>query len=131
LLEKNLDPAHPQPNALELLAELEFKAKDYAEAARWDELGQRLDAVNPQWTRALARVYRESGETEKYEAALRRLAEADVDDLDSRLKLADRALKRKDFAAAGRWAGEALEIDVENAKARQVLAEAGDKGHNR
>jgi cellulose synthase operon protein C len=130
LLEKNLDPAHPQPSALDLLAELKFKAKDYAAATRWYELGQRLDAVNPQWTRALARVYRQSGETEKYEAAFRRLAEADVDDLESRLKLADRALKRKDLPAAEKWADEALQIDVENAEARRVLAEAGTKGHN-
>ncbi|MBN2578444.1 MAG: tetratricopeptide repeat protein [Pirellulales bacterium] len=130
ILEKDLDPAAPQPNALELLADLKRNAKDYAAAARWYVLGERLDAVNPLWTHSLVRLYQESGESEKLEAALSRLAEADRDELDARLKLAELALKRKDVAAAKKWAAETLEIDVENAPARRVLAEGQAKRHN-
>jgi cellulose synthase operon protein C len=130
MLEKSLDQKSPEPNALNLLAGLKLKAKQYDEAARLYSLGEKLDAANPQWTRSLTRVYVSSGDKEKLVAALTHLTRADMDDLASRKTLAQMALARKDYPAAEQAAREALEIDVRDAELHVALAESWRGRHN-
>jgi tetratricopeptide (TPR) repeat protein len=130
MLEKSLDLKSPEPNSLNLLAGLKLKAEKFDEAERLYSLGEKLDPANPQWTRSLARVYVLSGDKEKLVAALTRLAQADMDDLVDRKKLAELALGRKDYAAAEKAAREALEIDVRDAELHVALAESWHGRHN-
>jgi tetratricopeptide (TPR) repeat protein len=124
LLEGCLDQESPQPDALSLLAGLKLKARQYDEAARLYALGERLDAINPAWAKALAQVYSSSDDPQKLAEVLTRLAGADVDDLAVRQKLTQLALDRRDFAAAADWANQALQIDVMDADVHRQLAEA-------
>ncbi len=74
--------------------------------------------------KAEARAALESGGDEKLFAALERLAALDPDDLVMRKKLAQLSLKKKDFAAATRWAKECLYIDVQDSDSHRTLADA-------
>lgn len=124
LLVGTLDEAHPQPNLLALLAGLRFKAEDYQEAARLYELGTKADPADTKWSKALASVYLKSKQTEKLKPVLEHLAEYDPDDFAIRKKLAELARDAKDFAAAQRWATEAIHIDVNDAEVHRILADA-------
>jgi tetratricopeptide (TPR) repeat protein len=130
LLEKAIDLKSPEPNGLNLLAGLKLKAERYEEAARLYALGEKLDSANPQWARSLARVYLATENKEKLAETLARVAEADVDDLSVRKKLAQLAIAKRDYASAQRWAGEALEIDLRDAESHAALAESLGGGHN-
>ncbi len=124
LLAGALDEAKPQVNLLGLLAGLRLKADDCTEAARLYELGARSDPSDTRWTKALARVYVQSNQDEMLTPLLAKLAELDADDVAIRKKLADLAMKAKDFAAVERWSREALQIDVMDAGIHRTLAEA-------
>ena len=76
LLEACLDREAPQENAVNLLAGLKFKAKQYDEAARVYELGAKSQPGNLKWTKLLARVYLTTGNPEKLEPLLAQLAQA-------------------------------------------------------
>jgi len=114
----------PHPSALNLLAALKLKAEHYGEAAELYATGQRLDPVNLKWTRALARVYLLSNNDERLAAALRQIAEADADDLATRKKLAEMAIRREDYDKAAAWANQAVCIDVMDADSHRAFAEA-------
>ena len=74
--------------------------------------------------KAEARAALESHDDNKLFTALERLAALDPDDLVMRKKLAQLSLKQKDLGAAARWATESLYIDVQDADAHRMLAEA-------
>jgi cellulose synthase operon protein C len=63
-------------------------------------------------------------------AAAVALADADSDDLAIRKKLAQTAIRAKDFAAAEKWAREGMEIDVTDGDLHRVVAESAAKRHN-
>jgi len=124
MLEDCLDRQHPQPNALNLLAALKLKAGQYKEAAELYALGERLDPINPKWTRALMKVYEESNDRHRLPEVLKRLARADLNDPDVRTRLAQIALEERDFETAAEWAKRGLEIDVMDGKVHRVFAQA-------
>lgn len=124
LLTGALDPDKPQANLLSLLAGLRLKAEDYDEAARLYELGAKSDPTDPKWTKALASVYLKGEQSDKLAPVLAQLAAGDADDVTMRKKLADMAVKAKDFVAAERWAREALQIEVMDPEIHRTLAEA-------
>ena len=130
LLEKSLDRDAPDSKALNLLAALKLKTDDYAEAARWYQLGACCEPENLRWTRALALVHSKSGDDERLAEALAVLARAEANDLASRKELTRLALARRDFEAAADWANQALWIDVEDAEVHRAFAEALAAGHN-
>ncbi len=130
LLEGSLDREAPQPNALNLLAGLKLKAEQYDEAARLYALGERLDPINRKWTKALGRAYLLADNQEKLAETLSRLAAFDPDHITVRKKLAEMALKGRDYAAAAKWARQAVEIDVMDAGLHRMLAEALAGEHN-
>jgi len=124
LLEENLNRDSPDENLLNLLAGLRLKAERFVEAAELYELGARQNPAAAAWIRSLAKVYLAERNDVKLAEALTQLAALDADDLPIRKKLAQLAHARGDFAAAGRWAREALHIDVMDVDVHRMLAEA-------
>jgi tetratricopeptide (TPR) repeat protein len=124
LLETSLDHDKPQANHLALLAGLKLKAEKHGEAAALYELGRQKYPGDQQWTQALARVYLLAGEDQKLAGVLAELAAADADGLPLRKKLAELAYQQKDWPQAGRWAREATQIDVNEARMHLIAAEA-------
>jgi len=120
----------PDPSALNLLAGLKLKAEHFGEAADLYATGRRLDPVNLKWTKALARVYLLSNNDEQLAKMLREIAEADADDLATRKKLAEMAIRREDYAEATLWANQAVYIDVMDADSHRAFAEALIGSHN-
>lgn len=118
------DPQDPNPEALTLLTNLTLDARDYAEAERLSLLGRQRFPNEVNWDAGLVVVYRQTGQRDKLASLLERRAEGDADDPELRLELARLAVERNDFEGAGRWAREALHIDVKQAEAHALLARA-------
>jgi tetratricopeptide (TPR) repeat protein len=74
--------------------------------------------------KALAREYLKSGDDEKLADVLAKLAEADVDSLPMRKKLALLAYERKEWPEAARWAREAIHIDTNDAEMHRIAGDA-------
>jgi tetratricopeptide (TPR) repeat protein len=120
-LEAGLDEERPQSNLLALLAALRLRSRDPAEAERLYELGRKSFPHDDQWLKGLAAVYLQSGDKEKLAPALASLAELDYDNPVICKKLAELALEREDFAAAARWANQALHVDVMDGEVHAML----------
>ena len=114
----------PQSNHLALLAGILLRAKKTNEAERLYELGARSFLHDEAWLKRLASVYLQSGEDEKLADVLEQLTQLTTDSLAFRTKLAQLAMKRKDFPQAERWAMEALHIDIKDAQLHALRAEA-------
>jgi cellulose synthase operon protein C len=124
VLKGAFDAEHPDGEALALLLNLTIEAKDFAETERLAALGAQRFPGLADWDRGLIAAYRETKQTAKLEAALARRAEGDPDDFETRAELMRLAVDRNDEAAAGRWALEAMQIDVRYAPAHAALARA-------
>lgn len=124
LLESALDRSAPDARLLGLLASLKLEQKEYATAAEFYELGGQNAPHDLRWWRSLALVYSRSKDAEKLVPVLRRLAEAEEDNLEVRLELARRALAEQDHRAAADWANQAIQIDVQSVEAHCLIAEA-------
>jgi Flp pilus assembly protein TadD len=119
-----LDRSAPQENVLALLASLKTDTDQVSAAEELYELGAKKFPQDVQWLQALARLYLKSGNDQKLFDVLARLADRDADDLPMRKKLAQLALRAKDFAAAAHWSKQALYIDVQDTETHRMLAEA-------
>ncbi len=124
LLEQSLSRDKPLAEHLALLAGLQLKAKNYAEAMALYELGAEHFPHDPSWNQSLARTYLLSGEEVKLSAVLSQLAAIDGDDLAVRRKLAQIAGRRQDYAESIRWATESLRIDPRDAEMHRLAAVA-------
>ncbi|MBW3597479.1 MAG: tetratricopeptide repeat protein [Planctomycetes bacterium] len=124
LLENAVSEEDPQENALALLAGLKLQAKDYEAAARLYRTGLKKLPGKEKWLKALARVYLTSQDNDKLTGVLGELAEIEYDDVLIRKKLAIESLEKKDYAAAEKWASDALLIDVTDAELHAALAQA-------
>ena len=122
LLQGALDPGAPGEQALALLAKMTLDRADSTEALRLYRIGAEHFPHDAEWFRALADLYRKSGDAEKLAAALERLSEVDDDDVKPPKELAQLAMDRKDAPAAARWAKRALYSDVLNPDAHAILA---------
>ena len=123
-LDDALDPDDPQPELLQLLAGLKYKAEEYDEAAALYELGRRHFPGDETWLNRLLRVHQKSFNQAKILPLMIEKALADPDDLASRRTLAENALTHKDYDEAARWALEAIYIDVLDVDMHRILAEA-------
>lgn len=112
LLEAALDPAAPDIRMLGLLGELKLQAGDAAQAIELLQQGAKLAPANPTWNRLLADAYGKTGDVDKQLALLERLAEQEADDFAIRMRLAQAAFDKRDFAAAAHWAEQAVYVDV-------------------
>jgi tetratricopeptide (TPR) repeat protein len=116
-------PMPPLP-ALKLLGKIEFEAKNFTQAAEAFELGRQAEPYDNYWLAQLIRCYKQNGDKARLIATLKLYAPTDADDLASRRALAQLLLKEKDYAAAEKYAREALEIEVLDVDAQDVLLEA-------
>jgi len=118
------DPEHPFEPGLVLQARLAMAEKDTAEARRLCAVGAEHFPGSEAWPQLMSVVYREMGDKDKLAGVLSGLAAHDSDNLGMRMELAQMALDRSDYAAAARWAGEAIDIAVVNAEAHALLGRA-------
>lgn len=129
-LEPAFDEDDPNPHVLGLLAKVRLLQAQPHEAARIYELGRehfKIDqAYLPQsgeWLKGLAVAYVQLGEDENLWDVLEAVANLDGDNPVVRRKLAQLAADRGDFVEAGRWAKEALYIDVTDPETHRILAQ--------
>lgn len=131
LLEDCLDEQSPDLKVVSLLAGLQLKARQFAEAERLYRLGRRHNPNNPTWLRLLQRTYQGQGDQTRETQVMALLAETDTGDVATRKKLAQKALKSGDYAEAVKWANQAIQIDVNDAELHKAFAEALIGRHNR
>ena len=124
IIEPALDPKRPNERVIELLAELKMKAGQLDEAESLYELARKDDLFHTKWIAGLARVHLRQKNTAKFLNDLAMIAANDADDISVRKALAERHLTQGDAAAAEKWAGECLHIDVYDPTAHVLLADA-------
>ncbi|MGL6074207.1 MAG: tetratricopeptide repeat protein [Fimbriiglobus sp.] len=116
---------HPNDvQVINALVRMHMEAKNLDEAAKALEHGRKVAPLDGDWLGQLARLYRETEESDKLIDVLKELISHDPDELDGRVKLAENYLKAKDYPLAEKQAKDALQIDVMNEAARRVLLEA-------
>jgi Tfp pilus assembly protein PilF len=118
------DPQAPDLDALLLLTNLTLEEMDWAEGERLARLGEARFPHGADWHAGREAVYRARGARDTLAALLARRAEGESDHIEARLELADLAVERNDFEASGRWALDAIHIDVTSARAHALLARA-------
>jgi tetratricopeptide (TPR) repeat protein len=124
LLEEALDKANPDPLILQALAKIYYDAGKFAEAGEVAELGRKTEPQKADWLQLLARVYAQTEDKEKQIAVLKDLVPTDADDIEHRARLARLLLEADQPAEAEKYARQALEIDIRNKDAREMLYRA-------
>jgi tetratricopeptide (TPR) repeat protein len=124
ILEPALDPKKPNERVLDLLAELQLSAGNLDKAEELYELARKDDPFHTKWIAGLARVHLRQKKGDKFLNDLAMLAANDADELTVRKSLATRYVDKGDAASAERWANECLYIDVYDATAHTLLADA-------
>ncbi|MEZ6057679.1 MAG: tetratricopeptide repeat protein [Planctomycetaceae bacterium] len=112
------------PVILALLAEVTLDAKEFVEAARLYELGVKTFPEEDEFLTGLSIALLEVGDKDRLRATLTQLADRDTTDLGARLKLAELALERHDFAQAKAWGREMMYVDVDDPRGHVVLGDA-------
>ena len=132
-LEAAFDEEEPNARVLGLLAKLRLLQAQPAEAARLYELGRTKFKIDqsylPQsgeWLKGLAAAYIQLGEDDKLQNVLESIANLDGDNPVVRRKLAQLADDQGNVVEAGRWAKEALQIDVTDPETHRILAKLHD-----
>jgi cellulose synthase operon protein C len=128
ILEPALDPKQPNERVIDLLAVLKMKAGDLDEAEKLYELARKDDPFHTKWIAGLARVHLRQKKTAAFLNDLTMIAANDADDIAVRKALAERHLAAGDAAAAEKWAGECLYIDVYDPSVHVLLADARAAG---
>jgi tetratricopeptide (TPR) repeat protein len=124
LLEAALDEKEPDVKILKALGKLAFEANDLKKAAKLFEQGRKLEPNDHGWLTELAKVYSRLDDTRGQIDVLEKLVKADGDDLDGRKRLARLFAVENKHAEAEKYAREALEIDVTDPEAREILLKA-------
>jgi Flp pilus assembly protein TadD len=127
LLEEAAAQEPPEPKVLQALGKQYYDLGEFDKAAAVYERGRKAEPFEPSWLEDLARVYKQSGAAAKRIEVLQALAPTDPDDLDQRRELAELLAQAERWPEAERWAREALEIDVNDAKARELYLQALEK----
>jgi tetratricopeptide (TPR) repeat protein len=124
LLELALDPKAPEPKVILLLGRLQFEANEPAKAAETFELGRKVQPFEPKWLVELGRVYGQMGNKAKQIDVLKELVMTDADEFDQRKRLAKMLLEAGRFAEAEQFARQALEINILNGEAQDLVIQA-------
>ncbi len=114
----------PHARAIRLLGKLQLEQKLFEQAAKTYELGRKQQPYEESWLVQLVKIYNETGDKSKLVDVLEDLAPLAPDELGVRRKLAAHYLNERNHAKAERYAREALEIDVLDSKAQDVLKRA-------
>jgi tetratricopeptide (TPR) repeat protein len=124
LLEAAVDKQMPEPKVLQALGKLYYESRNFAKAAESYELASKAEPLESRWLIELARVYAQLGDKAKRIEVLKKLVPQSADDLDQRKRLAQMLLDANRPAEAEQYAREALEIDVRDAEAQEMLSKA-------
>lgn len=124
LLKAALTAKEPNLKVVKVLGSLEFNEKNFTEAAEIYELGRKAQPYESYWLKNLVRCYRQNGDTARLIESLKQLVPTDADDLANRVQLAQLLAKAGQHAEAERYAREALEIDVYDPDAQQILEDS-------
>ncbi|MFN0017738.1 MAG: tetratricopeptide repeat protein [Pirellulaceae bacterium] len=124
LLEKGLDQNQPQEDLLALLGALKLKAEDFAAAEKLYLLGEKHFPASDRWAKGLARIYLQDEDHEKLLPVLTKLANLEPDSITLRKKIAELAIRAKDFRQARTWATQIIHLDLKEAEGHALLAEA-------
>jgi tetratricopeptide (TPR) repeat protein len=124
LLEQALNRKSPEPRVLQLLGKLYYEAQAFQKAARTYELGSTAEPYEDHWLYDLARVYGASGDAEKLITVLERLVKCEGDDIRERKRLAKLLLGARRYSDAEHYAREALEIDIRDSEACDMVEQA-------
>src|SRR5262249_30873370 len=127
LLEEAAALEPPEPRVLQALGKQFYDAGQFDRAAAVYERGRQAEPFEPRWLEELAKVYKQTGDTAKQIEVLEALAPTDADELEQRRELAELLAQSERWPESERWAREALEIDVNDAKARELYLQALEK----
>eukprot|EP00913_Durusdinium_trenchii_P008989 g8455.t1 len=119
-----LDRKSPNRDVLVYLVQLKVRDDKYGEAADLLELGKKSFPYDQAIQKALVTVYIKLDETAKLKPMLVDLAQRNFDDASIRKKLAEMAIKSKDFKSAVKYGREVLHIDVLDVENHILLGEA-------
>ena len=107
-----------------MLADWHLEQREFAQAERYYQIGAQRYGFTDIWLKGLARVYLLQQRSDALAEVLAQLAASNVDNIAYRKKLAQLAIDRGDPAAAQAWAVSALHINVQEAVAHELLAQA-------
>jgi Tfp pilus assembly protein PilF len=124
LLDGVLDRDAPHAEVLRLVSQLELRHGSREAAGRLLQLGAKRWPRDPAWTKSLTVVALENGDRQPLPGLLERIAESDPLDPKLRQKLALLAAADEDHTAAGRWAWEAIGLNVNDAAMHRLRARA-------
>jgi tetratricopeptide (TPR) repeat protein len=124
LLEQAVDPRHPEPKVLQLLGKIYYESREFKKAAEMFELGNKSQPYENHWLMELSRALGAAGEMKRQVEVLERLVRTDADEYQQRKRLAQMLLGARRFPEAEKYAREALEVDVRDAEARDMLEQA-------
>ncbi|HEY1379614.1 MAG TPA: tetratricopeptide repeat protein [Gemmataceae bacterium] len=124
LLEEAAAADPPEPRVLKALGKLYYDAAQWDKAAAVYERGRAAEPFETGWLEDLARVAKQTGDAAKRIAVLSELAPTDADEFDQRRELAELLAAAGRWAECERWAKEALEIDVTDAKVKELYLKA-------
>jgi tetratricopeptide (TPR) repeat protein len=117
-----LDP--PEPKVLKALGKLYYDSAQWDKAEAAYDRGRKAEPFEPSWLEDLARVAKQTSDTAKRIAAESELAPTDADDFELRKDLAELLAAAGRWPECERWAKEALEIDVNDTKVRELYLKA-------
>jgi predicted Zn-dependent protease len=123
VLEAGLTQGTGEPKVVGTLGKLYSQSKDFGKAAEMFELARKVEPLEPRWLSELAEIYRQAGDRDRQLAALRDLAQADSDDIDTRKRAARLLLEMGDSPGAQKFALQALEIDPADALAEELFGD--------
>ncbi|HYV39679.1 MAG TPA: tetratricopeptide repeat protein, partial [Gemmataceae bacterium] len=124
MLDAAVDPTDPDPKVLKLLGTLRFEGKEFGAAASIFEQGRKAEPYESAWLVELSKVYRATTNNEKLIGVLIDYVPTNADDLEARKLLCLLLAKMERHAEAETYARQALEIDVLDVSAQQVLEAA-------
>ncbi len=109
---------------LALLAKLQVAGKKFTQAERTAERARKIDPHDPNWIKALAKIYVQTEQKDKLLDIFQEVARIDPDDFEARKVLALHFAKIGNHAEAEKYARMALEVDVTDASVQSVLLDA-------
>lgn len=123
-IQAGLDRDDPNSELLAFAARLKINEKKYDEAEAFYRLGIEHFPSDYSWTKGLTRALLLKGDDVAFAELLAQIADRESDKTSYTQKLTLLALKRKDFAAAEKWANRSLHVDVMDPVTHSQLAEA-------
>lgn len=112
------------PRLLITAARLAMGEKEFDEATKYLEHGRKVAPYDGEWLQPLAKLYKESGDTQRLIDVLKELVANDGDELDGRLRLAQAYLDADKPELAEKHARDALMIDVKSVDGRKSLLQS-------